>query len=235
MIIPLYYIAYLYESRGTKYWTTSQRTVPLHYAKALLPALIIGYLIPTVALFLDDPDPEQKMRQFLVFFWQPTPLYVNVILFLLSKLFGSGNPAPKKGGNTSPTHDVKYLNALYVVAFAVTAVAHIAAFYVVFTSTDPQHSFTHVFVKPHDWGQSGVTKGLHAVFQADYWIIFIASLVWAYLAVCDLRRGGKTDVSRFQSAALIIIGSIVVGPAATLAGVWYWRENVMVQPDIYTL
>ncbi|KEF58274.1 uncharacterized protein A1O9_06200 [Exophiala aquamarina CBS 119918] len=235
IIIPLYYIAYLYESRGVKYWATSQRVVPLNYAKALLPALVIGYLIPTLALFINDSDPEQKRKQFLIFVWQPTPLYVNGILLLLSRFLSSGSPAPAKKESASSAPDVKYLNTIYVAAFTATAAAHIATFYIILTSADPQHSFTHVFVKPHEWGQSGVTKGLHAVFQADYWIIFLASLVWAYLAVLDLRRLGKTNVSLFTSGTLIVIGSVAVGPAAVLAGVWYWRESVMVKPDIYTL
>lgn len=232
----------MYESRGAKYWSTSGRPVPLGYAKALLPALVIGYLIPTIALFLPDSDPEQKLRQFLVFLWQPSPLYVNGLLSILSRVFASSNtntPAlveARKGTATvqEQNQDVKYLNSIYTVAFVATAAAHLATFYVMLTSTDPQHSFTHVFVKPHDWGQSGVTKGLHAIFQADYWIIFLASLVWAYLAVWDLKRGGKTDVSLFTAAVLIVVGSAVVGPAAALAGVWYWRENVMVKPDLYT-
>jgi len=225
----------MYESRGTKYWTTSQRSVPLNDAKALLPALAIGYLIPTLILFLKDSSPELKMTQFLIFFWQPTPLFVNVILSVLSRFFYSSNPAPKKGESGSSTQDVTYLNTTYITTFIVTAAAHIATFYVVLTSTDPHHSFTHVFVNPHDWGQSGVTRGIHGVFQVDYWIIFLASLVWACLAVWDMRRVGKTNVSLVTSGALIVIGTILVGPAAVLAGVWYWRENLMVKPDVYTL
>jgi hypothetical protein len=239
IIIPLYYIAYFNESGPSRYWNTSGRPVPLGYAKALLPALMIGYLVPTIALFLPDSDPEQKLRQFLVFLWQPCPLYVNGLLFILSRIFSSPDDIPKvvekKGTTTAATlQDVKYLNSLYIVAFVVTAAAHFATFYIILTSTDPQHSFTHVFVKPYDWGQSGVTKGLHAVFQADYWIIFLASLIWAYMAIFDLKRGRKTNVSLFSAALLVIIGSVVVGPAAVLAGVWYWRENVMVKPDVYT-
>lgn len=239
IIIPLYYIAYFNHSTTSKYWSTSGRPVPLAYAKALLPALVIGYLVPTIALFLPDSDPEQKLRQFLVFFWQPCPLYVNGLLFVLSRVFSSPSDTPraveKKGASTATTvQDVKYLNSLYIVAFAVTAAAHFATFYIILTSTEPQHSFTHVFVKPYDWGQSGVTKGLHAVFQADYWIIFLATLIWAYLAIWDLKRGRKTDVSLITAFLMIVIGSVVVGPAAVLAGVWYWRENVMVKPDVYT-
>ncbi|KAK5045912.1 hypothetical protein LTR84_008698 [Exophiala bonariae] len=237
IIIPLYYIAYFNKSVPSTYWNTSGRPVPLGYAKALLPALVIGYLVPTIALFLPDSDPEQKLRQFLVFLWQPCPLYVNGLLSLLSRIFSSSSDNPRaveKKGTTTTIQDVNYLNSLYLVAFAVTAAAHFATFYIILTSTDPQHSFTHVFVKPYDWGQSGVTKGLHAVFQADYWIIFLASLLWAYLAIFDLKRGRKTNISLVTAAGLLVIGSIVVGPAAVLAAVWYWRENVMVKPDLYT-
>ncbi len=65
------------------------------------------------------------------------------------------------------------------------------------------------------------------IFQVDFWIISAASLVWAYLAVWDLKRIGKTDVSLIQTTAAILLGSIVVGPAAAVTGVWYWREHIM--------
>ena len=76
-----------------------------------------------------------------------------------------------------------------------------------------------------------LVQGLHLIFLWDFWIIFFASLVWTYLSIWDLKRVGKTDVSLLQGLALLLGGTIVVGPAATVAGVWYWRELCLVRGD----
>ena len=127
----------------------------------------------------------------------------------------------------APLADVKYLGSIYSVAFIVSAMAHVATMSVCLFSGDPQHSFGHVFVPGILTNDTSLSDALRMIFQVDFWIISAASLVWAYLAVWDMKRIGKTDVSLVQTAAAILISSIVVGPAAAVTGVWYWREHVM--------
>ena len=76
-----------------------------------------------------------------------------------------------------------------------------------------------------------MTGGLHYIFQVDFWIIFTAAVTGAYLTLWDLKRIGKTDLSLSNAAAGMAIAVICVGPAATVAGVWYIREHIMAQKD----
>lgn len=192
----------------------------------------MGFLIPTILLFawpLFDPDPEYKVTQLLIFLWQPTPLLVNLFLFVLHKL----NPAetPQASNSKSPTNGFSNLATLYKTIYIVSLLAHLFTISIVSLSSDPLYSFIHVFVEPQDWGQSGITKGLHTIFQADYNLIFLSSTIWAFQAVWDLKRAGLAKVSLPKAACLIAAHTIMFGPAASLAAVWYWREQRLVETD----
>ncbi|KIV89230.1 hypothetical protein PV10_08814 [Exophiala mesophila] len=233
IIIPLYYLAYLFNTRKSEYWSSFQRQVPISYSKALLPSLMLGYFIPTLLLFawpLLDSDPEYKVTQLLIVLWQPTPLLANLLLFLLYK-FNSATASPAFSNPKSKTADVPSLATLYKLLYIVALIAHIFTISVVFLSTDPLHSFSHVFVRPQEWGQSGMIKGLHIIFQADYNLIFLSSTIWAFQAVWDLKRTGLARVSLLKAAVLIIVHSLICGPAASLAAVWYWREHKFAEID----
>ena len=79
--------------------------------------------------------------------------------------------------------------------------------------------------------QMSMTEGLHYIFQADFWIIFTAALAGTYLTLWDLQRIGKTDLSLTYFAAGMTVAVIFVGPAATIAGVWYIREQILARKD----
>ncbi|KAK7894825.1 hypothetical protein LTR67_005564 [Exophiala xenobiotica] len=225
VIVPLYYLAYLRDSRGSQYWSAESRRVPLAYAKALLPALIIGYLVPTILMFLPYSEENYWTTQGTVALWQPSPWFVNAILWACSSFYArSGTEAEE---SVSTLADVKYLGSIYSVAFIASAIAHVVTMSVCLFSGDWQHSFGHVFVPDNITHDTPLSDALRMIFQVDFWIISAASLVWAYVAVWDLKRIGKTNVSLIQTAAAILLGSIVVGPAAAVTGVWYWREHIM--------
>ncbi|MBV35867.1 MAG: hypothetical protein CMP47_10535 [Rickettsiales bacterium] len=225
VIIPLYYLAYLRDSRGSKYWSAESRQVPLAYAKALLPALVIGYLVPTILMFFPYSEKNYWTTQGMVALWQPSPWFVNAILWACSSFYASSGSEAED--TVAPLVDVKYLGSIYSVALIVSAISHVATMSVCLFSGDLQHSFSHVFVPGSLTNDTPLFDALRMIFQVDFWIISAASLVWAYLAVWDLKRIGKTDVSLIQTTAAILLGSIVVGPAAAVTGVWYWREHIM--------
>ncbi|KIX06405.1 uncharacterized protein Z518_04381 [Rhinocladiella mackenziei CBS 650.93] len=225
IIVPLYYLAYLRDSSGSQYWSAESRQVPLPYAKALLPALIFGYLVPTILMFLPYSDTDHWTTQAMVALWQPCPWFVDALGWVLSIVYSSmDSQTPQKQASLL---DIAYLDTIYTVAFVVSALSHIGTLLVCLLSGDPQHSFNHIFFSRSGIREPSLTEGLRAIFQADFWIIFASSLVWAFLAIWDLKRIAKTEVSLSAAVAALLLGSVCVGPAAAVAAVWYWREHVM--------
>lgn len=201
------------------------------YAKALLPSLIIGYLIPTVLLYI--PHDTVFTTQALVAFWQPTPIFVNILLLAFSEFFSIGykDPKPSVEGTTD---DVKYLQRVYLASFVVGAVSHwftIAAC-LGFVSSDPNLSFFHAIWPNLDLMMgnrppTGLYEGLHYIFQMDYWFIFGSSLIWAYLTILDTNRVARAYVAPIKALAVMSLNTVIFGPAATVAAIWYSRETTL--------
>lgn len=181
-------------------------------------------------MYLPFSDPDLSITQAIVALWQPTPLIVNLLIYTISTVYGKG-PVTSKKVTSAPPDDLKYLNRVYLTCFAVTAVTHFGIILQCLSSADPHMSLTYALGRVPVSDQMSMTEGLHYIFQADFWIIFTAALAGTYLTLWDLQRIGKTDLSLTYFAAGMTVAVIFVGPAATIAGVWYIREQILARKD----
>lgn len=230
-IIPLYYLSYVLISRSNTYYTTpGGRAVFLPHARGLLLSISLGYLLPTLAMYL--PNLSASTTQFLILLWQPSPGFVNILLFASSLLLRTPTPASKKKSSSTTTADVKHLKRVYAAAGTVCVINHLITLYICATSTNPQLSFTYVFVPSRDLWTTTTTAGLHYIFQVDWWGCFIPTLFWAWIAVYDVHRvllGGAADVAQLVKWAFYIVAlTVALGPGGMLAVVWSWREDRLV-------
>jgi len=227
IIIPLYYLASL-RLEYTKGYQPASRQINLPYAKALLPALFIGYLIPTALLYLPSADPNLHTMQFFVALWQVCPFFVNILASGLSWAFGTNLKSESRG---SSINGLRYLNRVYLVSFAVTALLHIGTVLLFAWSSDPQLSFEHSFlISPINKGSSYGMK-MHRIFQFDFWIIFAAALLWTFYSFWELSYIAKSKISFPTSFAGIILATVCLGPAAAISGAWYLREQLLAREE----
>jgi hypothetical protein len=218
-------------SSNENYWNPSSRAVSLPYAKALLPSLILGYLLPTIALYI--PYENIFTTQAVVAFWQPSPLLVNVLILVFSALFSIGYTKPKQTPEGT-TSDVKYLQHVYLFSFAVAAASHWLAITALLFSKDPNITFFHAIWPRKDLVLATgrihtMHEGLLYILQIDFWVIFGSSLIWAYLAILDTNRVARAYVAPAQAFAVIGLNTVLFGPAATVAAIWYSRESTLAQ------
>ena len=225
VIIPLYYLAYTWESAHKDYWSPASRHVSTSYAKALLPSLLIGYLLPTILMYLPFPDPDLRITQALIVLWQFSPLLVNLLLWQSSMVHGK-DTIPSTKHHPSFTDDLKYLDRLYITCFIISAIAHVSTILTCLYST-PQISLTATLLQVPTTKRLSLSGGLHYVFQVDFLIIFLAALAGSFLTLWDLKRTGQSDLSLLKSAVAMLAGVACVGPAAVVSGVWYIREHIM--------
>jgi hypothetical protein len=177
-------------------------------------------------MYLPLPDPGLYQTQGFVALWQPTPLFVNFLLVIISTLYGSTyfNKTKVKAGA-----EVKYLSRLYLISFAVSTVAHIGAILACLFSESPEASIYRTLGHVTLSDKFTMYECLLYVFQADFWIIFASALVSAYISLWDVQRSGFASWGMGQALVYMLIGSIVVGPGATLAAAWYVREQALAQ------
>ncbi|KAK9416112.1 hypothetical protein SUNI508_09885 [Seiridium unicorne] len=224
-IIPLYHIAYSITSKKDSYLASGRELRP-GYAESLLPAILVGYLVPTIALYI--PWGDLNITQNLTALWQPAPVFPNVLLLVLVHLLSSSSSSR----STSGTSDVKHLKRIYLAIGVVSTITHLATLYVCLTSSNPQLSLSYVFLPNKATWKLSTALGLHYIFQWDFWIIFTSSLVWCWIVVTDTLRsmqGGSRIWQKFVSAINLVLVSLVAGPGTTLALVWNWREDKLVK------
>ena len=222
VILPLYHLVFLYHTAKTDYYTSKALQLPLSYARGLIPALVLGYLMPTMALYAPFQNPDLAPQQVLAAFWQITPLLVNILLGLFSRTLGTPHSSSDEN-NARYDSAMKYLNAMYAMCLIGAAFAHFAVFYICIHS--PEVSLARIFVPQHQLLGGSVTEVLFYIFQVDYLVIFTSSLLWAFVATNDLRLLHRTSTSLVQIALLVAGGVILVGPAATVTAIWWWRET----------
>lgn len=225
-IVALYYLVFSLSTKREDY-LKSGREVSLRYAKAILPSVVLVYCIPTVAMFL--PWGNVPLTQALTAFWQPAPLLVNVAMWIFALALASSSSSSSSPTTARAAADLKHLNRIYLVAFLVTAATHVGTMFVCLTSSDPQLSLSYVFLPNRETWKASTTLGLHWIFQWDAWFIFGSALFCCWISVWDVQRalGVSSLAASIRALVAIVVLTVLVGPGATMAGVWYWREAGM--------
>lgn len=197
------------------------REVPA--AKFILPAIIIGFMVPTALLFF--PFKDLGIRQVIIAAWQPAPVLISCLTYVFAKFAGifKGLSAPSQKG----THDDKpYLRGIYQTTGAIAACMHASVMIRCFISDEisliglliPSDSFAPV---------NTLAEGVFVFFQNDFLLVTIASFLWALVNIADIHRSGLSDVHWTRALGYLIAGSVFIGPGATIAALWFWREGVM--------
>jgi hypothetical protein len=229
VIIPIWMLL-LHRLSGRNMYFQSGRTVPLPYARTILPATLLIYLLPTIAVFM--PGKSLDLLQTALAFWQPTPILVNIPLWFAA-LFVSSTPA-SSSSSKAKTADTPHLKILYNTLFAASIISHWITIYKVASSETPGVTLARVFLpSPAHWLTS-MNMGLMWIFQCDWIVCAILHVVPALVAIYDIQRlvpdidndpaGDKVFKGVYVTAALTVLG----GPGAALAAVWGWREEQLI-------
>jgi hypothetical protein len=219
--MPIYYAAYTYISEPETYWWPLNREVPVQYASSLMWAVLIGYALPTVLMYMPwkDPSTIQNFESL----WQPSPMFIPLICGVLGYLYVKRYKIvqiPRRASEAFP--DVPHLKRLYFVTGVLGAVLHVYSLSKILSS--PDLSLASVFWPDFSAQPKDLTEGLKSLFLADFWGFQVASYAWLCMAVWDVKRMGRTTVGIGSASALIALGSLIIGPGATMSAVWYWRE-----------
>lgn len=202
--------------------SADNRLVPLPYSKTLLPALLLGYIIPSIALFW--PKNSTKALQALAFVWYLFPLILRVVHGFLSRFVRDTTLNDKL---FNPTVDVPYLRGIYLFCTLLsTAVFN----YVRCTSSV---SLTRLFFANLLYPETAIqnfARGFELHQRYTEFFLFAAMAVWITLQFGDLKRDGRINVSWAKIVVFMFGGLLVGGPGAMCAGMWWWREELLVKP-----
>jgi hypothetical protein len=224
--MPLYYAVYSFVSEPESYWWPLNREIPIQYAASMLWAVMIGYTLPTIVLFVPWVDPFTLQN--IESLWQLSPMLVPLLCTIFARFHPSQTNAvqqPRKANETSP--DLAPLKRLYLVTGILGALFHV--YCVVKVICDPELTISAVFWPNFVTQEKTLGEGVQFMFLIDVWALEVATYIWSCQAVWDLKRVGRTDTDVLKAAALISVSTVVFGPGATLCAVWHWRESRLAQ------
>jgi hypothetical protein len=230
--MPLYYAAYTFISAPESYCWPLNREVPIQHADSMIWAVMIGYTLPTIILFVPWKDPFTLQN--IEACWQLSPMLV----LLLCTIFAYFHPfqrskvaqQPRKANEIPP--DIEPLRRLYVVTGILGVLFHV--YCVVRACYDPELTLSGVFWPDFVTQEKTLGEGVKFMFLIDVWALEVATYVWSCQAVWDLKRVGRSDADIPKTAALIAVSTVVLGPGATLCAVWHWRETQLAKTSFAT-
>lgn len=229
LIAPVYFAISLFHSSSIAYSTPSSRRVPVSMAKALLPALILGFVIPTMMMFFPLHD-DLNMRQIFIAIWQPAPIYVALLTEAMSRgIDWVGRSKPVRSAShveKCVDEDLPHLRILYAAVGGISACFHIS--FVLSGIASGSEFITNALVPLDSFGHvSNLADGVFVFFQNDFLLVATATMLWCLTSIWDMYRMGISNVSWYVGLAGLALGCMVVGPGATAAAVWYWREDIL--------
>ncbi|PQE09701.1 FAD binding domain-containing protein [Rutstroemia sp. NJR-2017a BBW] len=229
VVMPFYYVAYTLFSNVESYWWPLSRLVPAHYVRVLLPAILIGYVIPTILAFM--PWKDSTTVQNFGALWQFSPMFASLLTFLFSIIHKRVSP-PKDSMTpfaAEQPKDLPYLKSIYLFAFLSGVALHFSVMSNILFSGNPELTLRSVFLFSES---ESLGDGLRNQFAADFWALNIATYGWCVNAVWDIKRVGRTTVDVGKAAIVLLLANVMVGPGAALVGCWYWREMAMARTSV---
>ncbi|KAI1408058.1 FAD binding domain protein [Hypoxylon sp. FL1857] len=211
------------------------RALPVTVARSLIPAITLGFVIPTILIFV--PTPNARVWQHWLALWQFAPPLFSV----LTNVFSAGLKRWQRGNKSVIEYDeehdfdcynkkeVPILKSVYTYAFAVQATAHIST--LLYAWTHPGISIAKTFFglpNPFtpNWNLPTLSAKAATFIKYDMALATVSFVGSNLYSIWDMRRLGYIKTREASKAALAVIaGQFLVGSGATWAGLWYWRED----------
>lgn len=234
--LPVYFLAHI----------QSIPTVPtllprdaLGRVRTLLPAIIVGYLVPSWFLVLPPKGVSLDTVQKISAAWQPFPLYIAAFWVVFRKL-DSWRTGPLTGPASVDRREERsrvlgWLRRSYYACGVISAWAHLYVFVPSLTTTVSSHSFANIFIP--FWMHPHLPISLAAgplaayrpcsrlLFQHD-WLMMTVAAVTFFGRWHLVTQKGRSESTRLGGWAVrMLFVSLVGGPGAALAWAGIEREE----------
>lgn len=205
-----------------------QRYVAPEVGKAMVPALCIGYILPTIMMFM--PFDVPVLRQNLTAFWQGSPIYtaflVSILAAFLTRMAG-GKKAPDA---SSRKRALDSLQSAYSFSFAGLALSHASVLFYVWKH--PGLSIFKVFFDvPNPLASRDLSDPAETMFtflKFDLINFSLCTFIYLMYTLASLQtKGHIKNEDAMQMAVTVLVGQVLVGPGATYVAFWHWREGVL--------
>jgi hypothetical protein len=231
-VSPVYYLITLYTSNDPIYQRTTGRNIDPAVAKALLPGLLIGYVLPT-SLGSSAFTGQSEWHYGLGLFAHLAPLLSSPLTTFIASLIRGVSPRAEPDAfelRELDNDDVSTLRSTYSIVFWATTAVHVSTMFHIFTS--PWTSFQRVFLDLQNPFKrpscACVDEQLFYARRCDVVLHSAVLLIWCLYTAFEMRRLGYVrTLEAVLVGVLVLLGVVAVGPGAVYIGMWHWREKVI--------
>jgi hypothetical protein len=216
LTMPVYCWAFYVISPIEIFGALDQRLTWRNWTPTILPAALMCWTIPHFAmLFYPDPIIQQK----IAFLWQPSPLWMCILTWILSRFVAD---TTEKDKVDKPLGDLPTIRLTLGAGVALSAAVWLWS--IVLGPFTMQELF--IPVGPL-WAIPDLTSFTRAFMQLDMIYGFGAALLLVVYLFGDLQSAGMMDANW---ASVVVLGAAVtfaLGPGAALGLGWMWREEII--------
>lgn len=217
------------------------RFVKPDVVNSLVPALTLGYLVPSVLMVV--PSNVVAWQDWTAL-WQFAPPMVPILTSMFSaglrwwRNLGKHKTEKEKKQEAKEERlaiysddDVAGLKSAYSYATLVQATSHIVTMAYIYTH--PDLSLGKIFCglpNPFEknWNLPNRAAEVGIFFKYDMLLSMGALAAHGLYSIWQLRRDGYVRTQAAVKATLaVVFGNIVIGPGATLTSLWSWRESAI--------
>lgn len=202
VIFPIYFSLIVYKSSSS----ARASFMPSGSARAILPALILGYLIPSAALMSPGFFPDKMVFEWVVAAWQLFPIAVSVVAIVLGLGFnGVGGSMTTSDAMISTTLIIGSMDTVVLMSFLL----HIYALYSVYVQ-----NITYLdFVPGLD--MNSPIEAARTLLSFDFTCCLVA--VWTLIFYDTSRFAGVGKTSILSAVMIATFGTVVIGPGGAAA------------------
>lgn len=216
VLMALYCFAHYIQSPVSNFRARDLRLTDLGYTATVLPVMVLTHYIPNYGAFLNFLDPETRHKWEWI--WQPFPVYVSVLQFVLKRTIMPDTVQKDRLNNVN--RDLPTINYTILSLCALSAGTWLYTF-----AKSPFSMFT-LFV-PDVAGAKTGDEFIRLFLQFDEIFSMGACFLWLLYLFGDMKSAGMVTDSWLSILIKGVATLVVAGPGVTVGLGWLWREHIL--------
>lgn len=203
MVVPIYFVIYIYLSQSRSFYYPNPRAIDLRAAECLPMEFLTMYFVPMLFIL-------KKPATIVVPSWIFPVAHFGLPIFVSigQKISTKSPPSADIVESLYGTRDMPYLSQFYNLAFFFTSMLHLIVGSRILAYAWDARALKEMTYSP---GVQSACLGT-------------TIMIWCVFTAWDLRRTNAIQTPLFIVIPSLLLGSVCFGPAAVLIGVWKWRE-----------
>lgn len=192
------------------------RLTDMSYTASVLPVLVLAHYIPNFGSFLPSLDPQT--RHMWNWIWQPFPVYVSVLQYVLKKTVMPD----------TVMHDrIHNVNAdMRTIQFTIGSLCAFSAGTWWYTLYAAPYSWAMLFIPNLAEGQTG-DEYIRMFLQFDEIFSIGACYLWLLYLYGDMKNAGMMTDSWISIILKGAVSLVTLGPGVTVGLGWLYRERLL--------